>query len=70
VGAPGGGKDMMRTVYYVKNIDKDTLEFISTDERECYKWKMLKMYSMDRREVGEGVILTGDEAFYFKMGAF
>lgn len=61
---------MMRDVYYVKNVDKDDLEFISRDARPCYAYKELKAYTMDKLVVGKGVILTDDEAYFFNMGAF
>jgi len=61
---------MMRDVWYVKNVDKNEIEFMSTCEREAYKWKELKSYKMDRLQVGKGIILTDDEAYYFTRGAF
>jgi hypothetical protein len=61
---------MMRDVWYVKNKTKNDIEFISCDQRECYKWKLLKSYCQDQFEVGKGVILTDDEAYFFNMGAF
>jgi hypothetical protein len=61
---------MMRDVWYVKNVPKGDLEFISRDKRECYRWKELKSYCMDQLEVGKGVILTDDEAYFFTTGAF
>lgn len=62
--------DMMRDVYYVLNVTKNDLEFITTDQRKAYEYKALKSYSMDRYEVGKGIVLTGDLAYYFSMGAF
>ncbi len=60
----------MRDIYFVRDADKDSLEFISTDKRACYAWKELKCYLYNKLEVGKGIILTDDEAYYFTAGAF